>query len=226
MLRARDHAGAAYAYPGVQIAHPRMFENAPEGPFSTNLMWDRAIASGRLFGTVLDGVWIHVGTPDARDEAEAYLPGCAGLKHPNVFTIAPSAPFAETLARGLIARAGDDPLALSSSVIYLPTRRAARSFGDAFARVLGGSALLPQFRAAGRQRGRRAAFRRRSGRPGVEARNRAAAPPVAAGRSWCGAGTAPDRGGSLSFTQCAALADSLAKRDGRSGDARAPICPI
>ena len=73
VLRARDHAGATYAFPGVQIAHPRMFENAPEGPFSTNLMWDRAIARGRLFGTVLDGVWIHVGTPDARDEAEAYL---------------------------------------------------------------------------------------------------------------------------------------------------------
>jgi MurNAc alpha-1-phosphate uridylyltransferase len=73
VLRARDHAGAAYAYPGVQIAHPRLFDNAPEGPFSTNLMWDRAIAKGRLSGTVLDGVWIHVGTPDARDEAEAYL---------------------------------------------------------------------------------------------------------------------------------------------------------
>ena len=73
VLRARDHAGAAYAYPGVQIVHPRLFQDAPEGPFSTNLMWDRAIAKGRLFGTVLDGVWIHVGTPDARDEAEAYL---------------------------------------------------------------------------------------------------------------------------------------------------------
>ena len=73
VLRARDHAGAAYAYSGVQIAHPRMFENAPEGPFTTNLMWDRAIAQGRLFGTVLDGVWIHVGTPQAREEAEAYL---------------------------------------------------------------------------------------------------------------------------------------------------------
>ena len=73
VLRARDHAGAAYAYPGVQIVHPRLFDDAPEGAFSTNLMWDRAIAKGRLFGTVLDGVWIHVGTPDARDEAEAYL---------------------------------------------------------------------------------------------------------------------------------------------------------
>jgi N-acetyl-alpha-D-muramate 1-phosphate uridylyltransferase len=72
--RARDHAGIpASAYPGVQIAHPRMFEDAPEGAFSTNLMWDRAIARGRLFGTLLNGVWIHVGTPQAREEAEAYL---------------------------------------------------------------------------------------------------------------------------------------------------------
>jgi N-acetyl-alpha-D-muramate 1-phosphate uridylyltransferase len=74
IARARDHAGLpACAYPGVQIAHPRLFERAPDGAFSTNLMWDRAIARGRLFGTMLDGVWIHVGTPEARDEAEAYL---------------------------------------------------------------------------------------------------------------------------------------------------------
>lgn len=73
LLRARQHAGAAYAFPGVQIVHPRMFADAPKGAFSTNLMWDRAIAKGRLFGTVLDGVWIHVGTPTARQEAEAYL---------------------------------------------------------------------------------------------------------------------------------------------------------
>jgi len=72
--RARDHAGVpACAYPGVQIAHPRLFEGAPQGAFSTNLMWDRAIAKGRLFGTLLNGVWIHVGTPQAREEAEAYL---------------------------------------------------------------------------------------------------------------------------------------------------------
>jgi ATP-dependent helicase/nuclease subunit B len=67
----------------------------------------------------------------------------------NVFTIAASTPFAETLARGLISRLGPAPLALSDATIYLPTRRAARTFGDAFARVLGGAALLPQFRALG-----------------------------------------------------------------------------
>ncbi|MGZ6009545.1 MAG: double-strand break repair protein AddB, partial [Rhizomicrobium sp.] len=67
----------------------------------------------------------------------------------NVLTIPSSAPFAETLARGLIARLGREPLALADATIYLPTRRAARTFGDAFARVLGGAALLPQFKALG-----------------------------------------------------------------------------
>lgn len=73
IVRARDAAPPLFAYPGVQIVHPRMFAGAPSGVFSTNVMWDRAIAAGKLHGTLLDGVWIHVGTPQARDEAEAYL---------------------------------------------------------------------------------------------------------------------------------------------------------
>src|ERR1700742_2077823 len=67
----------------------------------------------------------------------------------NVFTIPPSANFADTLAGGLIKQLGDGPFALADAVIYLPTRRAQRTFGDAFARVLGGAALLPQFKALG-----------------------------------------------------------------------------
>jgi ATP-dependent helicase/nuclease subunit B len=66
-----------------------------------------------------------------------------------IFTIPASAPFGETLARGLIERVEKNPFALSEVTIYLPTRRAARSFGEAFAKVLGGAALLPQFRALG-----------------------------------------------------------------------------
>lgn len=73
IARAKGRNEKPYAYPGVQIVHPRMFADAPDGPFSTNLMWNKAIEQGRLFGTVLDGVWIHVGTPEAVDEAEAYL---------------------------------------------------------------------------------------------------------------------------------------------------------
>jgi len=67
----------------------------------------------------------------------------------NVFTIPASAPFAETLALGLVERLGSTPFALADSTIYLPTRRAARTFGEAFARVLGGATLLPQFKALG-----------------------------------------------------------------------------
>ncbi len=66
-----------------------------------------------------------------------------------VYTISPSAPFADTLARGLIRQLDGGALALADAVIYLPTRRAQRTFGDAFARVLGGAALLPQFKALG-----------------------------------------------------------------------------
>ena len=71
------------------------------------------------------------------------------MKAPSVYTISASAHFAEDLARGLLRRIGDDPLALSSATIDLPTQRAARTFGDAFAKVMGGAALLPQFKPLG-----------------------------------------------------------------------------
>jgi MurNAc alpha-1-phosphate uridylyltransferase len=73
LARVPERKLSPFAYPGVQIAHPRLFADAPQGAFSTNLMWDRAIAKGRLFGMRLDGVWIHVGTPQAVREADAYL---------------------------------------------------------------------------------------------------------------------------------------------------------
>lgn len=71
--RPGENTSTPFAYPGVQIVHPRLFADAPRGEFSTNILWDRAIAAQRLFGMRLEGVWIHVGTPEARDEAEAYL---------------------------------------------------------------------------------------------------------------------------------------------------------
>jgi len=66
-----------------------------------------------------------------------------------ILTIAAGAPFAETLARGLIARLGSDPLALAQATVYLPTRRAGRTLSETFARVLGGAALLPNIRPLG-----------------------------------------------------------------------------
>lgn len=62
-----------FAYPGVQIVHPRLFANPPEGGFSTNVLWDRAIEAERLYGERLEGTWIHVGTPQAVREAEEFL---------------------------------------------------------------------------------------------------------------------------------------------------------
>lgn len=64
---------APYVFAGVSIAHPRLFADAPHGPFSLNALWDRAIAAGRLYGIVLDGLWMHVGTPQALAEAEAAI---------------------------------------------------------------------------------------------------------------------------------------------------------
>ncbi|MCB1442818.1 MAG: nucleotidyltransferase family protein [Methyloceanibacter sp.] len=62
-----------FAFAGVSLCTASLFENAPDGPFSLNLLWDRALANGRLYGVRLDGRWMHVGTPDALEEAEASL---------------------------------------------------------------------------------------------------------------------------------------------------------
>ena len=61
---------APFVFTGVSIAHPRLFDGAPKGPFSLNKVWNKAIESGRLFGVRLEGIWMHVGTPEAIDEAE------------------------------------------------------------------------------------------------------------------------------------------------------------
>jgi len=73
LARVPEQRMSPFAYPGVQIVHPRIFDNAPKGAFSMNLLWDRAIEAGRLFGVRLDGVWMHVGTAEAVKEAEEFL---------------------------------------------------------------------------------------------------------------------------------------------------------
>lgn len=64
---------APFVFTGVSIAHPRMFAGEAQGRFSLNRVWDKAIASGRLYGIRLEGLWMHVGTPEALAEAEARL---------------------------------------------------------------------------------------------------------------------------------------------------------
>jgi N-acetyl-alpha-D-muramate 1-phosphate uridylyltransferase len=71
--RVPDRRVSPYAYPGVQLVHPRIFAPADGSSFSMNRLWDAAIEKGRLYGIRLDGVWIHVGTPDAVREADEFL---------------------------------------------------------------------------------------------------------------------------------------------------------
>lgn len=73
LTRRREAHVAPFMFAGVQIFHPRLLEGAPEGAFSTNLLWDKAAEEGRLFGLRLDGVWMHVGTPGDLAEAEAFM---------------------------------------------------------------------------------------------------------------------------------------------------------
>lgn len=75
LARRRPGRVAPFVYTGVQLVSPRLFADAPAGPFSTNLLWDRAIAAGRARGAVHQGLWFDVGTPAAIPVAEAALTG-------------------------------------------------------------------------------------------------------------------------------------------------------
>jgi len=67
-----------FVYAGAAILSPSIFANAPQGEFSLTKMFDRANEQERLFGLRLDGVWMHVGTPDAVHAAEeAFLESVA-----------------------------------------------------------------------------------------------------------------------------------------------------
>lgn len=64
---------APFAWPGVQMIHPRLVRRGPDGVFSTNKLWDIAIEEGRLFGMRLEGKWMHIGTPEAKADADAFM---------------------------------------------------------------------------------------------------------------------------------------------------------
>lgn len=64
---------APFVYTGIQMLSKRLLADAPDGPFSTNIFWDRAIAGGRCFGLVHQGLWFDVGTPPAIAATEAVL---------------------------------------------------------------------------------------------------------------------------------------------------------
>jgi MurNAc alpha-1-phosphate uridylyltransferase len=68
--RRAERQVAPFVFAGVQILHPRLFEEAPDGPFSLNILYDKAAAAERLYGVRHDGEWFHIGTPDGLREVE------------------------------------------------------------------------------------------------------------------------------------------------------------
>jgi MurNAc alpha-1-phosphate uridylyltransferase len=71
LARRKNRTPVPFAFAGVSLCDARLFKDAPDGAFSLNLLWDRALANGRLYGMRLDGRWMHVGTPEALAQAEA-----------------------------------------------------------------------------------------------------------------------------------------------------------
>ena len=70
--RERSHV-APFVFTGIQMVSKRLLREAPDGPFSTNVLWNRAIEEGRAFGGVHQGLWFDVGTPQSIPLTEAAL---------------------------------------------------------------------------------------------------------------------------------------------------------
>ena len=73
LRRRREGEIAPFLFAGLQILKPSLFTDTPEGPFSLNLLYDRALSGGRLYGLRHDGSWYHVGTPEDLQRVEAAL---------------------------------------------------------------------------------------------------------------------------------------------------------
>lgn len=75
LSRRRDGRIAPFIYTGIQLVSHRLLRDAPEGPFSTNILWNRAMAEGRLYGLSFTGQWFEVGTPQMIRPTEEALAG-------------------------------------------------------------------------------------------------------------------------------------------------------
>lgn len=64
LLRPQSGEETPYVYMGVQLTHSSLFDGAPEGPLSLNVLWNKALEKGRLFGLLHSGAWYHISTPE------------------------------------------------------------------------------------------------------------------------------------------------------------------
>ena len=75
LARKKPDRIAPFIYTGIQLVSHRLLRDAPEGKFSTNILWDRAIEEDRLFGVAFTGMWYEVGTPQHIRPTEEALAG-------------------------------------------------------------------------------------------------------------------------------------------------------
>jgi MurNAc alpha-1-phosphate uridylyltransferase len=73
LRRRKEREVVPYIYAGVQLIHPRLLVDMPDGAFSMNRAWDIALQAGRLRAVVHDGMWFHLSTPPDLAEAEQIL---------------------------------------------------------------------------------------------------------------------------------------------------------
>jgi len=73
LTRRRPGRVAPFIYTGIQLVAHHLLREAPPGRFSTNVLWDRAAAEGRLFGASFTGLWFEVGTPQSIRPTEEAL---------------------------------------------------------------------------------------------------------------------------------------------------------
>ncbi len=78
LRRRGEREVAPFVYAGAAILAPALFTDAPQGEFSLTDLFERAATQGRLHGLRLDGLWMHVGTPDAVATAEAAIAKSTG----------------------------------------------------------------------------------------------------------------------------------------------------
>ncbi len=75
LRRRRELEIAPFVFAGAQMLSPALFSDPPPAPFSVNRLYDRAQAAGRLYGQRHEGLWAHVGRPDAIPLAARMLTG-------------------------------------------------------------------------------------------------------------------------------------------------------
>jgi N-acetyl-alpha-D-muramate 1-phosphate uridylyltransferase len=73
LRRRGEREVAPHLFAGIEIMSRRFFDGSPDGAFSLNMLWNKAIEAGRIEALIHDGEWFHVGTPQGLAATEERL---------------------------------------------------------------------------------------------------------------------------------------------------------